>query len=157
MKISKSYYYHKNGKVEIIEADTNPSQLKRAHVPKKMIDEYNSARSALNLITTNRRKNETDDQRAELDKQEEKARKKCRKAQAAIENFLTNQEMEQFGEINVVAIRKLLDSNIPANRIQKATGVQRANIGFYRNGVYSLSQMTLGVAYQLSNYAKKVL
>ena len=156
MKISKSYYYHKNGKVEMVGADTNPSQLKRAHVPEKLIEEYDHSRSALNMITTNRSTEETDSQRAALDKQEAAAREASLKAQSAIEDFLINQEMEQFGEIDVVAIKKLLDSNIPANRIQKATGIQRANIGYYRNGTYSLSQMTLGVAYQLSSYAKKV-
>ena len=157
MKLSKGYYYQKNGKVEMVGADTNPSQLKRAHVPEKLIEEYDHSRSALNMITTNRSTEETDSQRAALDKQEAAAREASLKAQSAIEDFLGNQEMEQFGEIDVPAIKKLLDSKIPANRIQKATGIQRANIGYYRNGTYSLSQMTLGIAYKLSNYAKKVL
>lgn len=54
-------------------------------------------------------------------------------------------------------INEVLRSNVPANRIQAITGLQRSLITRLRNGEYKLENVTFKKAMTLYEYADEIL
>ncbi|MEJ7218733.1 hypothetical protein [Staphylococcus gallinarum] len=54
-------------------------------------------------------------------------------------------------------INEVLNSNVPANRIQAITGLQRSLITRLRNGEYKLENVTFKKAMTLYEYAGEIL
>lgn len=147
MILEKNYRYTINGKVEVLKNNVSPSNLKRAGVPVELIAAYDFANDRLQaisgLITPEDQRNE------EL----EELQQAKFEAQRTIEEFLENQELLQFGKVDMIKVNALFDSEITDYRIEKDTGISKASIGRFRNGTSNILKMPLRTAIILTQYA----
>lgn len=155
MILKKDYYYlNPAGEKELIGGKVSPSNLKRANVPEKLIDNYTLAHDRVQTVSSlkNSPGYANDDERFEADTAE--AKKELKAAHKSIEDFLETQQMLSFGVIDFQKILKLLNSDVSAYQIEKNTGISRMAIGNLKNGTSEVSKMVASNAYILSEYAK---
>lgn len=147
MILNKEYKYVVNGKLELIGGKVSPSNLKRAGVPDELVRAYDSANHKLqatagNATADNQKSNETKFLRTvKFD------------ALNDIEEFLEDQELRQFGKVEVAKINALFDSDITDYQIEKDTGITRASVGKFKTGKSDIMKMPLKTAIILTNYA----
>lgn len=152
MLLSKTFnYLAPNGKLEITTFKISPSGLKRANVPDKLVNAYDLANDRLQVLAGLEKRSAKEEQESKQYSAERNA------ALEAIETFLSEQEMRQFGVVDMKLIEALLESDITAYQIEKDTGIMRAAISRYRNDIDSVLNMTIQTGIKLTRYARAKL
>lgn len=153
MILEQNYWYLEHGVKKTTGFSVTSSDLLKANVPQQMIEAFSIAEGKLEILGENLNSPNTKRDRA---KEEEfyQTMEQKEDAQKKIENYLANEELATFGQVDLRLVRKLLSSDATNYSIAKETGLTRAGVGNMRKSEFFLGNMTLKNAIKLTECAK---